>query len=555
MIIMCPPADEKPWPTLGPHVVDFMESELCHGPGDLLGQPISLSDELRAWIYRMYEVEPPVLESRKGRVISRSKNPRAGRRRFKRCALSLRKGYAKTEVAAWIAAAELHADGPVRCGGWESVRGVQQPVPVPVTDPYIPMIAYTEEQTEELAYGALRRILEQVSIGADFDIGLSRIMRLKGDGRAEAVSASPNARDGARTTFQHADETHRFVLEKLKKAWTVMVNNLAKRPIADPWALETTTAPEPGADSVAEQTMEYALSVLEKGQSDQARLFFFHRQASDKWNLESEDDRREAVIEASGPFVAAWSDIGRISESYNEPVTDKAYWERVWTNRLVQSAGRAFDLEQWRKLARRGFMPADGAAISLGFHGHRFDGSPALIATDMETGHQWPLGIWEKPSHLLDWEAPVDEIDQIIAAAFERWHVCQFYGDPPSWEGWISKWQGRHGEKRVAEWWTNRPKPMAYAVRSFMGAITAGEMSHSGDPRFDKHIANARQQRTNLVDDEARPLWTLRKERSDSPDEISAAKAAVLSWEAHNDAIAAGEGKVPEYEIHFIGAP
>jgi hypothetical protein len=552
--IMCPPADDQPWPTLGPHVVDFIEAELCHGPGDLLGQPVSLSDELQAWIYRMYEVEPPVLESRKGRVISRSKNPRAGRRRFRRCALSLRKGSTKTEIAAWIAAAELHPDGPVRCGGWESVRGVQQPVPVPVTDPYIPMIAYTEEQTEELAYGALRRILEQVPAGADFDIGLSRIMRLRGDGRAEAVSASPNARDGARTTFQHADETHRLVLEKLKKAWTVMLNNLAKRPLADPWALETTTAPEPGAGSVAEQTMEYALEVLEKGRSDQAKLFFFHRQASDKWDLDSEEERREAVIEASGPYVAEWSDIGRISESYNEPDNDKAYWRRVWLNQLVQSSGRAFNLEQWRKLARRGFVPADGAAISLGFQGHRFDGSPALIATDVETGHQWPLGIWQKPSNQREWD-PAEEIDLIVTAAFERWHVCKLYGDPPSWEGLIAEWVGRYGKERVHEWFAIRPKHMSYAVRSFTGAITAEEMSHSGDPLFEKHIANAHKQNTNLVDDEDRPLWTLRKERADSPDEISAVKAAVLSWEARNDAIATGEWQAPEYEIHFIGAP
>jgi phage terminase large subunit-like protein len=39
----------------------------------------------------------------------------AGRRRFKRVGLSLAKGLAKTEFAAWIAACELHPDAPVRC--------------------------------------------------------------------------------------------------------------------------------------------------------------------------------------------------------------------------------------------------------------------------------------------------------------------------------------------------------------------------------------------------------------------------------------------------------
>jgi hypothetical protein len=46
------------------------------------------------------------------------------------------------------------------------------------------------------------------------------------------------------------------------------------------------------------------------------------------------------------------------------------------------------------------------------------------------------------------------------------------------------------------------------------------------------------------VDEDERPLWILRKERPDSPKKIDAAMAAVLAWEARNDAIAAGEGKV-----------
>ena len=71
-------------------------------------------------------------------------HPQAGRRRFKRCALSLRKGSAKSELAAWLAAVELHREGPVRCDGFDAYG---RPVGAPVTDPYIPLVAYTEEQS------------------------------------------------------------------------------------------------------------------------------------------------------------------------------------------------------------------------------------------------------------------------------------------------------------------------------------------------------------------------------------------------------------------------
>lgn len=539
-VFMLPPPDDEPWPTLGPDVCEFIESRLCHGPGDLLGEPVELNDEQRGWIYRMYEVVPEKVKRRKRSVIVNDASPDAGQRRFQRCALSLRKGSSKTEFAAWIAAAELHADGPVRCAGFTTIRGVRVPVGRSVTDPYIPMISYTEEQTEELAYGALRRILEKCSIGSDFDIGLERIMRRSGDGKAEAVSASPNARDGARTTFEHADETHRFTLDSLKRGWSVMLANLAKRPLADPWALETTTAPEPGMGSVAENTMQYAHRIAEKGAGSKARLFFFHRQASEKHDLETDTGLRAAVREASGPFISKWSAIDRIAETFREPDADLAYLERVWLNRPVQASGIAFDVSRWRELARPKFSVPEGAAITLGFDGSRYDDATALVATGVESGFQWPLGIWAHPG-LPTWEVPVDEVDGAVADAFDRYTVVRMYCDPPKWESWVATWAGKYGAERVAEWWTNRRKPMAYALRQFIAAMTAGELTHNGDAVLTSHIANARRLYTNLVDEQGQRLWILRKERPDSPNKIDGAMAANLSWEARNDALAAGE--------------
>jgi hypothetical protein len=554
VIFVCPPVDDVPWPTLGPFVCEFIESNLCHGPGDLLGAPVTLTPELRAWLYRIYECEPPTIETRKRGVITRTTNPRAGRRRFNRCALSLRKGSSKTEIAAWIATVELHPDGPVRCAGFTTGG---EPIPRGVTDPYIPMISYSEEQTEELAYGAMRRMLEQVSIGRDFDIGLTRIMRLDGHGKAEAVSASPNARDGARTTFQHADETHRFVLDNLKKAWTVMLNNLSKRPIAEPWALETTTAYEPGARSIAEQTHDYARKVMRDPHPETSKLFFFHRQASDDVDVGNPVSLRRAVIEASGPYISKWTDVERIVASFGEPDADKAYQERVWLNRPTQSSGIAFNTRRWKELVSNQIPPA-GSAIAIGFDGHRYSHSVALVATHIDSGFQWPLGIWQKPvsqqsEESEQWEAPIAEIDGAIADAFARFRVCRLYADPEHWESYVAAWAGRFGKDRVFEWKTSRRNPMSYAIRAFNTAITGGELSHDGDAVFAEHIANARKVQTSLQDEQGQPLTLIQPERPTQP--IDGAMAAVLSWEARNDAMAAGENIAepePEYDIVFL---
>ena len=259
MILMVPDLGKSSerYPTLGVQVCAWIEENLVFGPGDLLGEPALLDEEKRGLIYRMYEVYPP-------------KHLQAGRRRFRRVAISLRKGSAKTELAAWLAAAELHPYGPVRADGFDADG---QPVGVGVTDPYIPMVAVTEDQSDELAYGALREILLRSAVADDFDIGIERIMRIGGDGKAVSLATSPDARDGARTTFQVFDETGRMKRDALKAAHRTMLANLPKRRAADPWALEISTSPAPGEGSVAEDTMDYARQVAGGAIAD-SKLFF-----------------------------------------------------------------------------------------------------------------------------------------------------------------------------------------------------------------------------------------------------------------------------------------
>ena len=80
-------------------------------------------------------------------------------------------------------------------------------------------------------------------------------------------------------------------------------------------------------------------------------------------------------------------------------------------------------------------------------------------------------------------------------------------------------------------------------VRGFAGAIATGDLSHSGDAILAAHIGNAHRRAVAVRDEDGEPLWTIAKERADSPHKIDAAVAAVLSWEARTDAIAAGAGR------------
>src|SRR5690606_3629543 len=153
--------------------------------------------------------------------------------------------------------------------------------------------------------------------------------------------------------------------------------NIPKRPLADPWSLETTTAYGEGEGSVAEGTHLYAEDVA-KGKAHDRTLFFFHREAParDDEDLTDPVQIREAIRVASGPALAKWEGVeGQVDSSaslYMQPDTDKAYWERVWLNRRVASARQAFDPARWGTLARPDVRIPDGEPITLGFDGARW---------------------------------------------------------------------------------------------------------------------------------------------------------------------------------------
>lgn len=577
-VLVVPEMDAVAWPTLGPQVCDFIETYLVFGPGDLRGERAKIDDEKRGFIYSAYEIWPEDPEGWAASIgwSGLTQSARPGDRRFDEVDISIRKGLAKTELAAWIAAVELHPDGPVRCGGWRDVvRGgvkVREPVGVGVNDPYIPMVAYTEEQTEDLAYAALKTILELSEIADDFDIGLERIMRIMGDGKAQAMAAAPDARDGARTTFQHFDETHRFTLSRLKEAYRVMKANLAKRRVAQPWQLTTTTAYSVGENSVAEDRMKYARE-LEKDaeRARTSRVFFFHRQASEDADLTTREGLRAALVEATGGDEA-WHNIDGILRTFDDPTADLEYLYRVWLNLPRAGMGKYFAGAGWNELGpledgdvpvaahrRVGWLPPAGDLIVAGFDGARFHDATALIGTHVETGFQWPIGIWGPPARIPqtgeEWEVDKAAVKAAVELMFETWNVWRMYCDPPEWDSEIEAWQGRWGDKVVVPWWTRRLLPMAQALLAYRGAMLDREVSHNGDREMASHIANCVVKETNFRDDKGERLRVVRKERPDSPMKIDAAVAGCLSWEARGDAIAAGakiDNTPSVYEEHGI---
>lgn len=527
-----PDVDEEPWPTLGPEVCDYIETFLCHGPGDLLGQPVSLSDEYRLFLYRSYEVYPREHEL-------------AGRRRFNRSVLSRRKGLAKTELASMIAIAELDPEGPVRCDGWNVVAGEWVPVGRSVNDPYIPMVAYTEEQTDELAYRAAYEILAHCPHGDGFDLTFDRIQPKDGTGKIVALASSPSARDGARTTHQHFDETHLFVGPRLKRVHSTMLRNVPKRRIADAWSLESTTMYGPGEDSVAEEAHTFALA-LARGPAQSVGLYYDHRQASERHDIATKRGLRAAIKEASGDAFG-WTNVEGIEALFRDPSSDENENRRYWLNQPRRSSLHLPYLGVWPTLARKSRKVGRGERVVLMFDGSYSRDSTVLIgATVEEKPHVFVVEAWERPLRSPgSWRVPHLEVDAALERAMEFFEVVELAVDPPGWHHELEVWEGKYGEV-VVRFETAQYRRFGPACDDFRQTVSDEGLTHDGEEILARHL-------NNCVPVKRGTTEVVAKESPDSPNRTDAAVGAIVSvhrakWHAAHPVV-----KGPAFAVIKLG--
>ena len=234
----------REWPTLGWGVVDWIESRLCHGPGDVQGEAIELDDEWVQVILDLYRLYPD------GHV-------RAGQRVVTYGLVSLPKGWAKSEVAGMLVCAEFA--GPVRFDRWDpdAPGGC---IGKRVVYPFIRCLATEETQTGEtylnvvvMLEHAMDRFPDEFP---DIDVGATRVHLGKGgrDGEIRPCSAGAASKDGGKETFAVADEPHLYKLPELRSMHKTVRRNCRKRKSAQPWMLATTTMFEPGEQSALQGT-------------------------------------------------------------------------------------------------------------------------------------------------------------------------------------------------------------------------------------------------------------------------------------------------------------
>jgi hypothetical protein len=507
------------YPTLGYVVADWIEAHCAIPDGEHAGDPFLLTDEQLRFLLFHYRLRP---DAKRG---AKPSAPFV----YRRSQLVRPQKWGKGPLAAAIICAE--ADGPVLFDGWDAAG---EPVGKPWATPWIQVVAVSEDQTEN-TWRALVPMIELGELAAEIpDTGKTRI-NLRGGGLIEPVTSAAISRLGQRITFAVHDETHSWTkINGGQKLADTQRRNLAGM---GGRSIETTNAWDPAEESVAQVTYESAPADVYRDYPTPLKGSFRNKR-----------ERRKILRHAYAG--APWVDLERVEAEVEELLPrDPNQAERFFGNRVVADADKAFDLDAFKALARE-LEIKPRRKVTLGFDGSRRQDSTGLVATDIETGHQVVLGAWERPREASedDWQVPEAEVDEAVDDAFRTWSVWRLYADPPYWESAVDRWAGRYGEKRVVQWWTNRRKAVAYALKAYVEAIATAELSHDSDEVLVRHVGNAVKTRTHIRDEDTGDfLWLIRKESPKSARKIDLAMASLLSWEARGDAIRAGVLDEPDY--------
>ena len=512
----------------------WIEWFCVHGPGDVQG----------VGLHPRHGEHLPLDDEFAGLILDCYAHDLTGRRLYDTVAISRAKGRAKSELAGFVGLAE--AFGPVRFAGWatggETYRWRDfvyeyepgEPMGRTVTYPFIRCLATEESQTGN-TYDNVNYNLEHGPLAEGLASGVAGLTRvfLPHGGEIRPSTAAAASRDGGKETLAIFDEPHLYVLPELRSMYRTVDRNLSKRKDAAPWALLTSTMYQPGEDSVMERVHERAKLIAE-GKVRERRLMWDHREAPAEVDFTDMAVMVAALREVYGPFADAL-DLERIvyKEFWNvekDPEESRRYFFNQPT-----AARDAWTTHPDVEACEDTEAVVDGAApVVMFFDGSTSDDATALVGCDVETGHVFVIGCWERPRGKAGegWRVDKADVDRVVRKTFAERTVVAFFGDVKDFESYIDTWAQEFGEQLVISATLGQhTHPVAWdmrgRVRDFTQAcermlIDIGErdVTHDGDKRLKRHLLNARR-RPNKYG------VSIAKESRESPHKIDLAVCAV----------------------------
>ena len=432
------------------------------------------------------------------------------------------KGWGKDPVGATLCAIEFV--GPCRFAGWNASG---DPVAAAHPTAWVLTAAVAKDQTRNTMTLFPSMLSDDLIAEHQIDLGKEVIYAHHGRSRIDAVTSSPRALEGPRSTFTLKNETQHWLKNNDGHAMAeVIARNQTKSRDGAARSLAISNAHEPGEDSDAEHDFE-AWQAIDQGRSRATGFLYDSLEAPPTVDLADEVQLRAGLRAARGD--SRWLDEDRHVEEVYDPRNSPATSRRFYLNQIVAAEDAWVAPHEFDVLADRAEAVDADEEITLGFDGSKTNDHCVLIGCRISDGFTFTLGAWDPGE--FGGEAPRTEIDGAVRAAHDRYDVAAFFSDLHPWESYVDKWGEDFGAQYDVKATTKHPvawdmrartKEFTIEVERLHDEIVEGTFRHDGHPLVRQHFHNARR-RPNQ--------WgvAVGKEHRESPRKIDAVPAMTLA--------------------------
>jgi phage terminase large subunit-like protein len=351
------------------------------------------------------------------------------------------------------------------------------------------------------------------------------LRREDGQGVIYRMSSDPRRLHGYNPTLVVLDELAQWTTPQLVRAYAALISGGAARSAPQVFSISTAGEARDREESILGRILDDALRSdgveIEPGRMiariPESRMLV--------WNYEAptQDPKDTAAMKLANP--ASW-----ITEDF---LAKQAAASNMTDPQVLQLHGGVWAAGEstwlpagaWRECQDKVEVP-DGEEIILSFDGSYNRDSTALVGClPGERPHVFVVDCWERPDGApAGFKIDRDAVKLKVDETMRRYNVRVFVCDPPGWHQEIEEWSETYGDVITLMFDTNRRKLMADACSRFYSAVLEKGISHDGDSRLARHLANATVKATM----EGKYIT---KDHPDSPRKIDLAVAAVVAYD------------------------
>lgn len=331
------------------------------------------------------------------------------------------------------------------------------------------------------------------------------------------LSAEAYTKEGLSPHLVIFDEVH---AQPNRDLWEVM--SLATGARLEPLMLGISTAgvktDTTGQDSLCYTLHQYGQRVA-SGEIDDPAFFYEY------WGVPDDADHRDPEIWRAanpgfGDIVAAEDFESAVKRTPENEFRTKRLNQWVSTSTAWLPAGA------WDACHDPESVLEQGDEVILGFDGSFNNDSTALVACRVADDERLPhievIAAWEKPtSATLDWAVPIFDVEDAIRDACRQFDVREIVCDPYRWS---RTYQILEDEGLPVVEFPQSPARMVPATQRFYEAVVNQTLTHNGDPRLARHLANT------VIRVDSRGT-RISKDAKHSPRKIDLAVSAVMALE------------------------